>query len=158
MDPVHLHLALNHVPVLGTVFVALVLGVAMARRNGEFVRLGLWAGVVLAAVSVGIKFTGDAAWEDLRPWPQPYDGPRVERHEQAADQATTGVFLTGLVAGIAVFRARRRAVPGTGSAAVVVVLLLVTFGLMARTANLGGQLRHPQLRGGPPEAVAPNSR
>jgi len=35
------------------------------------------------------------------------------------------------------------------------VLALVTFLLMARTANLGGQLRHPEIRG---EVAAPASK
>jgi len=35
------------------------------------------------------------------------------------------------------------------------VLALVTFLLMARTANLGGQLRHPKIRG---EVAAPASK
>lgn len=158
MDAVHLHLALNHVPVLGTVFVAVALVVSLWRKNAEFVRLSLWAGVLLSAASIAIKFTGDAAWEDLRPWPQPYDGNRVERHEAAADQATTGVFAAGVAAAVVLFLARRRPEVPPGQAATVVVLLLVTFALMARTANLGGQLRHPQLRGDNAGAVSPNSR
>ena len=158
MDAVHLHLALNHVPVLGTVFAAIALGVAWWRRNPEFVRLSLWGVVLLCAVSVAIKFTGDFAWDELRPWPQPYDGPRVERHEQAADRATTAVFVTGLVAGAALWVGRKRpAVPG-GMTAAVMVLLFGTFGLMAWTANLGGQLRHPQLRGDNAGPASPNSR
>lgn len=146
MDWVHLHLALNHVPVLGTVFALLALGVSAWRRNVEFVRLSLWGVVALSALSVAIKFTGDRAWEELRPFPRPYEGPRVERHEQAADRATTGVFLCGLSAAAALFLSRQGTrVPGALLAAVI-GLLLVTFGLMAWTANLGGQLRHPQLR------------
>lgn len=158
MDAVHLHLALNHVPVLGTVFVAAALVVCLWRKNAEFVRLSLWAAVLLSAASVAIKFTGDAAWDDLRPWPQPYDGARVERHESAADQATTGIFVAGVAAAAVLFLARRRPEVSAAQAGTVVVLLLVTFVLMARTANFGGQLRHPQLRGDNAGAVSPNSR
>ena len=158
MDAVHLHLALNHVPVLGTAFVAAALAVSLWRKNSEFVRLGLWAAVLLSVASIAIKFTGDAAWDDLRPWPQPYDGSRVERHESAADQATTGVFVAGVAAAVVLFLARRRPEVSAAQAGTVVALLLVTFVLMARTANLGGQLRHPQLRGDNAGAVSPNSR
>ena len=158
MDAVHLHLALNHVPVLATAFVAAALAVSLWRKNSEFVRLGLWAAVLLSVASIAIKFTGDAAWDDLRPWPQPYDGARVERHESAADQATTGVFVAGVAAAVVLFLARRRPEVSAAQAGTVVALLLVTFVLMARTANLGGQLRHPQLRGDNAGAVSPNSR
>ncbi len=146
MDWVRLHLALNHVPVLGTFFALLALGVSVWRRNGEFVRLSLWNVVMLSLLSVAIKFTGDRAWEELRPFPRPYEGPRVERHEQAADQATTGIFLCGLSAAVALVVSRREKRVPVALLAVVMGLLVVTFGLMAWTANLGGQLRHPQLR------------
>jgi uncharacterized membrane protein len=158
VDAVHLHLALNHVPVLGTVFVAVALVVSLWRKNAEFVRLSLWATMLISGASIAIKFTGDAAWEDLRPWPQPYDGARVERHESAADQATTGVFVAGVAAAAVLFIARRRPQVPAAQAGMVVTFLLVTFLLMARTANLGGQLRHPHLRGDDAGAVSPNSR
>ncbi len=158
MDAVHLHLALNHVPVLGSVFVAIALAVAWRRKSAEFDRLSLWAAALLAGVSIAIKFTGDAAWEDLRPWPQPYEGSRVERHESAADQATTAIFAAGAAAAVGLFLARRRPAVSVAAVGIVLALLLVTFLLMARTANLGGQLRHPQLRGDNAGAVSPNSR
>ena len=125
MNWVHLHLALNHLPVLGALFCALLLAVGLVRRSDELQRVSLWALALLAAVSIPIKFTGDFA----------------------SDQATTGMFLLGLVAAGGLFAARggrplpRRAVLAS------LVLALVTFLLMARTANLGGQLRHPEIRG-----------
>ncbi len=146
MDWIHLHLALNHVPVLGMVFAALALAVSMWRRNPEFVRLSLWGTVALCALSVAIKFTGDFAWDELRAFPQPYDGARVARHEAAADRATTGVFVSGLVAAGILFSARRRPTVPAGLSAVVLGLLLATFCQLGWTANLGGQLRHPHLR------------
>jgi hypothetical protein len=75
-----------------------------------------------------------------------------------ADRATPAVFVTGLVAGAALWVGRKRpAVPG-GLTTAVLVLLLGAFGLMAWTANLGGQLRHPQLRGDNAGPASPNSR
>ena len=41
MDWVHLHLALNHIPVLGTLFVGLLLATALVKKNRELMRLSL---------------------------------------------------------------------------------------------------------------------
>lgn len=71
----------------------------------------------------------------------------AEAHEQSADQATTGVFLLGIVAGIGLFLGRKgRSTPKWVYPATL-ILALVTFGLMARAANLGGQIRHTEIRG-----------
>ena len=110
MDWVHLHLALNHVPVLGTVFVGLLLAVALIRKSDELKRVSLVAFVALAVVSIPIKFTGDFAHEKLTKaeW---LDQSRAVAHEQMADQATTGMFLLGLVAAFALWQGRGGGAP-----------------------------------------------
>ncbi|MEY4201926.1 MAG: hypothetical protein RLZZ265_3666, partial [Verrucomicrobiota bacterium] len=147
-----LHLALNHVPVLGALFGALLLAMGLVRRSDELQRVSLWALALLAAVSIPIKFTGDFASEALAakggaPATITLEPKLLNTHEQAADQATTGVFLLGLVAAAGLFAARGgRALP-KWAVITSLGLALVTFLLMARTANLGGQLRHPEIRG-----------
>jgi hypothetical protein len=147
MDWRHLHLALNHVPVVGVPLLTLLLAWGGYRRSGELTRTLLWALVLMAAVSVAIKFTGDfaveqheATWAAVKV--------EVERHEQTADQATTGVFLMGLGAGGALLLGRSGRELRGWSVWVVVVLGLVTALLLARTANQGGRIVHPFLRTG----------
>ena len=145
MDWAHLHLALNHIPVLGTAFVGLLLATALIKQSEELTRLSLAWFVALTIVSIPIKFTGDFAhlatanseWLPIE---------LVADHEQAADQATSAMFLLGLFAAYSLFQGRgQRAIPGWLTSAIV-MLALVTFALMARTANLGGQLRHEEIR------------
>lgn len=145
MDWVHLHLALNHLPVLGTPFLLGLLLWSWARRQAVTLRFSLWLFVVLAAASIAIKFTGDFAAEKIEASPG-FDKALIERHEQSADQATTGVFFMGIAAAVALFLSRGgRAVP-KWSLGLLAVLALATFALMARTANLGGHIRHPEIR------------
>ena len=142
---VHLHLALNHVPVLGSLFVGLLLLSALLKKSEELKRLSLWWLVGLMVVSVPIKFTGDFADENK---PEAIEGETtlIKAHEDAADQATTGIFLAGMVAAVALFLARQgKNVPQWGIITAL-VLSLVTFALMARTANLGGEIRHTEIR------------
>ena len=94
MDWHHLHLALNHLPVIGTPCLLALLLWAWRRRQNETLRLALWLFVLLAAVSIGIKFTGDFANAAVGKNPG-FDHAIIDRHEQAADQATTSVFTMG---------------------------------------------------------------
>jgi uncharacterized membrane protein len=148
MSWTHLHLALNHVPVLGTPFLLLLLVVGLVRRSEEIKRVALWGFILLTIVAIPIKFTGDFAAEEVgeEPWMLP---PYLEQHETAADQATTGVFLLGIAAVVAVVLGRKARPVPAGSLIVVLVFALVTTGLMLRTANLGGQLRHAEIRDTP---------
>lgn len=145
MDWTHLHLALNHVPVLGTPFLLGLLVWSWARRQAVTLRFCLWLFIVLAVASVAIKFTGDFAAEKVGAQPG-FAKVLIEQHEQAADQATTGVFFMGIAAAVALFVSRRgRAMPAW-SLGLLTLLALVTFALMARTANFGGHIRHPEIR------------
>ena len=145
MNWVHLHLALNHVPVLGTFFVGLLLVAALIRNSDELKRCSLIGFVALALVSIPIKFTGDFANEKLAgaSW---LAEDRVTVHEQAADQATTGMFLLGLAAAFALWQSRGSRPIAQATLWTVLLLSLVTFLLMIRTANLGGEIRHEEIR------------
>jgi len=147
MDWTHLHLALNHVPVLGTPFLLGLLLWSWARGQAVTLRFCLWLFVMLAAASIGIKFTGDFAAEKVGAQPG-FDKALIDQHEQSADQATTGVFLMGIAAGVALLVSRRGRPTPTWSLGLLALLALATFALMARTANFGGHIRHPEIRPG----------
>lgn len=145
MNWTHLHLALNHVPVIGTPFLLLLLAWGWARRSEDIRRLALAWLVPFAVLAIALKFTGDFAAEEssgrlepVREW--------VERHEQAADQATTGIFLLGVAAAVAGYLGRGGRRAPAWSLALVLLLGLATCLLLARAANFGGQIAHPHLR------------
>ena len=64
MGAAHLHLILNHVPVLGVVFAGLLLGTALWYRSPQFQRLALVMVVGSALVAVPVYLTGEGA-EDM---------------------------------------------------------------------------------------------
>jgi hypothetical protein len=145
MDWIHLHLALSHIPVLGPLFLLVFLGWSLVKRDRNALRFSFQLFVALAAVSIAIKFTGDFAAETVERW-RDVDAAMVARHEQRADQAAMAVFLTGLAAGTGLIFARRgREIP-RWLVMVTAMLAVITLVLMARTANVGGHIRHPEIR------------
>lgn len=145
MDWVQIHLALNHVPVIGLPLLVMMLIAGWWRKSSEMIRLALWSLLVLAAAAIAIKFTGDFAAEQY--------GPRlaaaqnfVTRHEEAGDQVTTAVFFLGLLVATALWLARRGRPISRWTMILVVSAGLVTCLLYARSAHTGGQISHPELR------------
>jgi hypothetical protein len=151
MDWPHLHLALNHVPVLGTSFLLGILLWSWARSQAVTLRLSLWLFVVLAVVSVAIKFTGDFAAEEVGAGPG-FDRALIEQHEESADQATAGVFFMGITAAVALLLSRGGRATPKWLLGLLALFALATFALMARTANFGGHIRHPEIRPGADQA------
>lgn len=145
MDWLHLHLALNHIPVIATPLLLLLLLWSWARRQAVTLRFCLCLFVVLAVASIAIKFTGDFAAEKGAA-AAGYDKGLLERHEESADQASAGVFVMGLAAVLALVLSRRGRTVPSWSLGLLALFALLTCLLMARTANRGGQIRHPEIR------------
>jgi len=151
VDWTHLHLALNHVPVLGTPFLLGFFLWSWWQGQQATLRFCLWLFVALAVVSIAIKSTGDFAAEKAVAAPG-FDKALIDQHERSADQATTGVFFMGMAAAIALLLVRGGRAAPKWSLFLLAVLALATFALMARTANFGGHIRHPEIRPAPVQA------
>jgi uncharacterized membrane protein len=146
MNTIHLHLLLNHVPVIGAVLGLALLGVAYLRRSDELGKFALGAFAALGAVSVVVFLTGEPAEELIEKLPG-FSEALTERHEEAALVATIVMGVVGFLSliGLVVFRSRtlaRWVVP------TALVLALGATAAMGYAANLGGQIRHTEIRAG----------
>jgi len=152
MNIIHLHLLLNHVPVIGAVLGLALLGVAYLRRSDELGKFALGAFAALGAVSVVVFLTGEPAEEIVEKLPG-FSKALTERHEEAALVATIVMGVVGFLSLIwlVVFRSRalaRWVVP------TALVLALGATATMGYAANLGGQIRHTEIRAGGVPAIA----
>jgi hypothetical protein len=154
MNAAHWHLAMNHVPVVGALFATCLLAFALWRKSGELIRSGLGAFVATALACVPVYLTGEPAENvlmDLADFSQELVGP----HEKAATLAFIAIGIAGAVSlgGLIFFRGKPQF--PRWLAVVVLGLGLVATGLLGRTANLGGMIRHPEIRAQDTPAVAP---
>jgi len=146
MDWVHLHLALNHLPVVGILFVFGLLLLGICRGSEELKRLSLQLCVAMFVIGMGVKFSGEQSAERLFPDPSAEMKAFIQSHENSADQAVTGGFLLFVLAGIGLYRSRRTRILPVWATLGCTVLCLLTLILLGRTANLGGQIAHPEIR------------
>lgn len=146
MSGAHLHLILNHIPVLGAVFGLLLLSYGVWKRNDGVVRASLGSLAVVGLAGLAAYLTGEPAEELVEHLPGISES-ILERHEDAAYLATIGGGVVGLIALAGLLFHRARPV-GSGFSAVMLLLTLGSFGGMAWTANLGGQIRHAEIRSG----------
>jgi hypothetical protein len=159
MDPVHLHLALNHVPVVGLAFGLLLLAASMIWRNDETQRFALGMFVLVALVALVVYATGEPTEEAVEHLPGVTDAV-IDQHKQAATIGLIGAELVGAVSllGLLVFARTRVRFP-RWFVVVVLVLALAGQALMVWAGNTGGQIRHGEIRAGAPSggATSPTS-
>ena len=146
MSGAHIHLLLNHIPVIGIFIGFLVFALGVWRRNDSWTRLALGLFAAVALVAVATMLTGESAEEAVENLPGVSES-LIEPHEEAAKLAAIGAYVLGAISLAALVWVRRRPLPRVLTVTVLPVALLVT-GLMAYTANLGGQIRHTEIRAG----------
>ena len=79
----------------------------------------------------------------------------METHEDAALLAFFFMEITGLLAWLGLWQYRRVSRIAGWNLTAVLLLSLVTFGLMARAANIGGEIRHPEIQAAAVEGAPP---
>lgn len=146
MSLVHLHLILNHVPVIGTVFVLLVLGLALWRRSSELGKLALGSLIVIGIVSAAVYLTGEPSEEAVEHLAGVSDGV-IHLHEDAAAIAMLVASLLGTLSLALLWWYHRRDVPRAVLGIALVGVLVLT-GAMGWAANLGGRIRHTEIGNG----------
>jgi uncharacterized membrane protein len=145
MDGAHLHLMLNHIPLLGTIFGLPVLIAGLVLKNHVLRNAGLIILVMAAIFAIPVYLTGEPAEEIVEHLPG-VGHDFIERHEDSAMAALIAAIVTGVISLIALGFSWAGRTAVTTVAAVTIVSAMVTAGLMGRTANLGGEIRHTEIR------------
>lgn len=145
MNLAHIHLILNHIPLIGMGVTVLLLIVALLRRSKELTIVSLIFVVLVALWAIPVYLTGEPAEEIIEEMTGVSEN-LIEEHEEQAEAAFIVTEITGALALIALLvslysdRFRQKL------AVLTLIALLISGGLMAWTANLGGKIRHPEIR------------
>ncbi len=145
MDSTHLHLLLNHFPIIGTLIGTGVMAYGLFAASETTKKAALFTWVAMAALAIPVFLTGEPAEESVEGLAG-VSGALIEQHEEAAELALWVMEALGLFSLIALLA---RGLAANKSVMMGIFgLSLVTFGLMARTGYLGGQIRHTEIRSG----------
>lgn len=146
LDWTHLHLALNHIPVVGILFIFGLLILGIWRGSEELKRLSLQLSIGLFFISMMVKITGEQSAAELFPKPSVEMKRWIDAHEESADQAMTCVFLLGVMAAAGLYLSKKRRILPAWAIIGSSLLCFITMLLLGRSANLGGQIAHPEIR------------
>ena len=145
MNPAHLHMVLNHIPLVGIGFVTLLLTIALFRKSNELTNISLIFVILIALSTIAVHQTGESAEEFVEGKPG-FSDQLVQAHDIAADLAFVFVEAVGALALITLVARRFYKKLGNVLTILTVLGLIVGGALMARAANLGGKINHPEIR------------
>jgi uncharacterized membrane protein len=146
MNLAHLHLLLNHFPIIGTI-VALGLFIgSFIGKNDDLKRSALIIFATIALITLPAFFSGIGAQRAVRKEPG-ISTAVIDRHEGAAILALFLMLITGALALVELWNRRRIRTEKIWSGTIFAILVfsLLTTGVMARVGTTGGDIRHPEI-------------
>lgn len=152
MDPVHIHLMLNHFPVIGMVLGFFLFLFALRKRSGDLIKASLGGFILLAILAVPTYLSGTWAEDGVEHLPGVSE-PMIEQHEDASAVALVGVAILGVMSLTGLMMFRKLGQFPAWFMMLTLTLSLVTVGMMAYTGNLGGKVRHTELRNSPAQSA-----
>jgi hypothetical protein len=148
LSVVHLHLAINHSPLYAELFAFFFTLAGLLRKNRGLVTSGLVICSVAALCAGAAYWSGDQA-SDLIDQSRPIAGldkTLIGEHAGAAAWFLGAACVTAVLAIVALIVGRKRGERPRWLEVVVLLLILFSLTVVARTALLGGRIHHPEVR------------
>lgn len=147
MDQTHIHLLITHLPIFGSILGGFVLAYGLWFKSNQ-TKIAAYYVLIISAVGAGIAYlTGEAAEETVENL-QGVSESIMEQHEDFALYALIGLVIVGVFALAGLYLTMVNSTLIRTVALITLLLSLISFGMMARTGYLGGQIRHSEIRGG----------
>lgn len=151
MDQTHIHLLITHLPIFGSLFGTLVLGYGMWKKSEPTILASYYLLFISALGAVIAYLTGEAAEETVENI-QGISENVIEQHADFAVYALVALIAVGISSLIGVYFNIIKSSFAKPIATVTLFIALISFGLVARTGYLGGQIRHTEITNGTPQS------
>jgi hypothetical protein len=146
MDSTHVHLLLNHVPVIGILIGTIFLMYGIWQKNNSIQKMSLATIFLMALIAIPVFLTGEPAEESVENIPGVLKA-SIETHEEASELAFWAMEVAGLIALVSFIFQMMQSKMAYAFVMICMVASIATAALMGRTAYLGGQIRHTEIAG-----------
>ncbi|MGN6540494.1 MAG: hypothetical protein ACTHKY_06750 [Ginsengibacter sp.] len=146
MNPTHIHLLLNHFPIIGTLIGSAILLYSIIKKQNTGKITGAFIIVVMAIIAIPVMLTGEPAEESIK-YLSAISKSLIHEHEEAAEKAFWLMEITGLFSLLAIVLYKIKSSFASKTFLVSLAFSAITFLAMAWTGNLGGKIRHPETTG-----------
>jgi uncharacterized membrane protein len=144
MNHVHIHLLITHLPIFGSILGGLVLAHGIGTKSYQTVVAAYYV-IILSCVGAVIAYlTGEGAEEAVEDI-QGVAKNMIEQHEDFALYALIASIAAGVFSALGLYLTIKRSSLANTVAFLTLFVAIISFGLVARTGYLGGQIRHTEI-------------
>ncbi|MBK8483313.1 MAG: hypothetical protein IPO86_14690 [Saprospiraceae bacterium] len=144
MDQTHIHLIITHLPIFGSILGGFVLAHGVWTKSNQ-TKIAAYNLFIISSIGAGIAYlTGEAAEETVENL-QGVVETTIGQHEDFALFALISLIVLGLSSILGLYLTLKESLLTRKIAFIILLVSIISFGLVARTGYLGGQIRHTEI-------------
>ena len=147
MNAAHFHLLITHLPIFASVFGALLLVWGLFKESRESRQAAYFMLIMAALGAIAANISGEEAEHAVEELPGVFES-LIEEHEESVSLVLWMLIPCGLLSVAGIWASFRKQELEKKLAYMALVLSLLGFAATSRTAWLGGQIRHTEIRSG----------
>ena len=143
MNSTHIHLLLNHFPIIGTLIGSAILLYSIIKNQNTGKLTGSFIILIMAIIAIPVLLTGEPAEESVEHL-SGISKTLIHDHEEASEKAFWLMEVTGILSFLAILLLKIKSALASKAFWICFAFSAATFFAMAWAGNLGGKIRHPE--------------
>jgi uncharacterized membrane protein len=145
MKEAHLHMVVNHFPIIGTIFGLGILITGIILKNNTL-KSTAYALFVIAAIFAALSMaTGEGAEELVEEMPS-IGHEIIHEHEEMAEKLAIVLYALGVISLIGLFMNYKNKANAKFVSYIAVVVAVIGVFFAQQTGTTGGEIRHTEIR------------
>lgn len=147
MNPAHIHLLLNHFPIIISIVAFVIFIIGFIKKNDTLTKTAFWLFIASAIFVIPVYLTGEPAENIVEKMPG-VNGDLIENHEKGATWAIIYNVLLGLYSAVVLFLYHKKGKFDKKLMIITIVLCLFSISTIIVVGSSGGKIHHMELREG----------
>lgn len=145
MNDAHLHMVVNHFPIIGTILGAGILLAGILFKNNTVKNVAYVLFVVAAVFAAVSMATGEGAEEMVEDMPN-VGHDIIHEHEEIAEKLALSLYVLGVVSLIGLYANIKKLSQAKIVAVLTLVISIISIYFAQLTGTTGGEIRHTEIR------------
>ena len=145
MNDAHLHMVVNHFPIIGTIFGLGILIAGIFMKNTVIKNVAYILFVVAAIFAAVSKATGEGAEEIAEKLPSVTDQ-IIHEHEEMAEKLALVLYALGAISLLGLYLNFKNHTKAVAVSYIVLVVAFIGVFFAKQTGTTGGEVRHTEIR------------
>jgi uncharacterized membrane protein len=145
MNDAHLHMVLNHFPIIGVIFGLGILIVGIVLKNNPVKNTAYVLFIITALLAAFSMGTGEGAEEIVEDMPT-VGKKIIHIHEEIAEKLAISLYILGVISIIGFYLTIKKHSKAILISFVAIAIAIIGVFLAQKTGTTGGEIRHTEIR------------